>query len=165
MPGGQIQASQPLTSVVLFKRCLGSQVHGKLNTHTGDAHGIAQLKRKFFPEVCESSVGFMLETTFCVRQLQAAGRIDCLLASDLSLCIWLSLLQLLTSLDVGAKFDSQLKEFTYDVQGKKTLPVTDNGLLSVDLKGGYNYNPGTRKVGGLHPFDVISFCIYKISND
>jgi len=57
------------------------------------------------------------------------------------------LLQLLTSLDVGAKFDSQLKEFTYDVQGKKTLPVTDNGLLSVDIKGGYNYNPGSRKVG------------------
>lgn len=56
------------------------------------------------------------------------------------------LLQLLTSLDVGAKFDSQLKEFTYDVQGKKTLPVTDNGLLSVDIKGGYNYNPGSRKV-------------------
>jgi hypothetical protein len=107
----------------------------------------------------------MLETTCCIRQLQAAGHIDCLLASDLSHCFWLSLLQLLTSLDVGAKFDSQLKEFTYDVQGKKTLPVTDNGLLSVDLKGGYNYNPGTRKVGGLHPFDFITFCVYKISND
>ena len=56
------------------------------------------------------------------------------------------MIQLLTSLDVGAKFDSQLREFTYDVQGKKTLPVTDNGLLSVDLKGGYNYNPGSKKV-------------------
>jgi hypothetical protein len=60
VPEGQIQASQSLTNFVLFKRCLGSQVHGKLNTHTGDAHGIAQLKRKFFPEVCESNVGFML---------------------------------------------------------------------------------------------------------
>lgn len=74
-------------------------------------------------------------------------------------------MQLLTSLDVGAKFDSQLKEFTYDVRGKKTLPVTDNGLLSVDLKGGYNYNPGTRKVGGLHLFVFDSFCVYKISYD
>jgi hypothetical protein len=27
------------------------QVHGKLNTHTGEAHGVAQLKRKFYPEV------------------------------------------------------------------------------------------------------------------
>jgi hypothetical protein len=36
------------------------------------------------------------------------------------------------------KFDSQLKEFTYDIQGKKTLPITDNVFLSVDLKGGYN---------------------------
>lgn len=36
------------------------------------------------------------------------------------------------------KFDSQLKEFTYDIQGKKTPPVTDNVLLSVELKGGYN---------------------------
>jgi hypothetical protein len=34
----------------------GWQVHGKLNTHTGAAHGIAQLKRKFFPEVRESTV-------------------------------------------------------------------------------------------------------------
>lgn len=36
------------------------------------------------------------------------------------------------------KFDLQPKKFTYDIQGKKTLPVTDNDLLSVDLKGGYN---------------------------
>jgi hypothetical protein len=79
------------------------QVHGKLNTHTGKAHGVAQLKRKFYPE-------------------------------------------LLTSLDVGAKFDSQFREFTYDIQGKKTLPVTDNGLLSVDIKGGYNFNPGSKQV-------------------
>lgn len=70
-----------------------------------------------------------------------------LLTSNLRHSLWLAILQLLTSLDVGAKFDSQLKEFTYDVQGKKTLPVTDNGLLSVDIKGGYNYNPGTKKVG------------------
>jgi hypothetical protein len=44
-------------------------------------------------------------------------------------------LNLLMSLDVGAKFDSQFREFTYDIQRKKTLPVTDNGLLSVDFKG------------------------------
>lgn len=37
------------------------QVHGKLNTHTGAAHGIAHLKRKFFPEVRDSPlVNFVL---------------------------------------------------------------------------------------------------------
>jgi hypothetical protein len=64
----------------------------------------------------------------------------------LMLLVWLAMMQLLTSLDVGAKFDSQFREFTYDIQGKKTLPVTDNGLLSVDIKGGYNFNPGSKQV-------------------
>jgi len=65
-------------------------------------------------------------------------------------------MQLLTSFDVGAKFDSLLREFTYDIQGKKTLPVSDNGLLSVDLKGGYNFNPGSRKVGDLFVLELTS---------
>jgi hypothetical protein len=60
--------------------------------------------------------------------------------------VWVAMMQLLTSLDVGAKFDSQFRELTYDIQGKKTLPVTDNGLLSVDIKGGYNFNPGSKQV-------------------
>lgn len=47
-----------------------------------------------------------------------------------------------------------MKELTCDVQGKKTLPVTDNGLLSVDLKGGYNFNPRSRKVGDL----LVNLC-------
>jgi len=64
----------------------------------------------------------------------------------LILLVCVVVMQLLTSLDVGAKFDSQFREFTYDIQGKKTLPVTDNGLLSVDLKGGYNFNPGSKQV-------------------
>jgi len=97
------------------------QVHGKLNTHTGAAHGTAQLKRKFFPE-------------------------------------------LLTGLDIGARFDSQLKEFTYDIQGKKTLPVTDNGLLSVDLKGGYNYNPGSRK-GKPRGVVELSYKVFNFTED
>jgi hypothetical protein len=57
--------------------------------------------------------------------------------------------KLLTTLDVGAKFDLQFREFSYDIQGKKTLPVTDNGLLSVDLKGGYNFNPGSKQIPSL----------------
>jgi hypothetical protein len=64
----------------------------------------------------------------------------------LMLLVWVAMMQLLTSLDVGAKFDSQFRELTYDIQGKKTLPVTDNGLLSVDIKGGYNFNPGSKQV-------------------
>jgi hypothetical protein len=64
-------------------------------------------------------------------------------------------LQLLTSLDVGAKFNSELKELTYDIRGKKTLPVTDNGLLSFDIKGGYNFNPGSRKVSDLLVLHLI----------
>ncbi|CAM6101402.1 unnamed protein product [Calypogeia fissa] len=48
---------------------------------------------------------------------------------------------LLTSLDVGAKFDSKLREITYDMQGKKTVSISDDGLLSIHLKTGYNYNP------------------------
>ncbi len=53
----------------------------------------------------------------------------------LILLVCMVVMQLLMSLDVGAKFDSQFREFTYDIQRKKTLPVTDNGLLSVDFKG------------------------------
>jgi len=105
----------------LFDKSFFFQVHGKLNTHTGAAHGVAQLKRKFFPE-------------------------------------------LLTSFDVGAKFDSLLREFTYDIQGKKTLPVSDNGLLSVDLKGGYNFNPGSRK-GLPRGFVELSYKVFNFTED
>ncbi|BBM98873.1 hypothetical protein MPTK1_1g16860 [Marchantia polymorpha subsp. ruderalis] len=97
------------------------QIHGKLNTHTGAASGITQVKKKFFPE-------------------------------------------LLTSLDVGAKFDSKPYEITYDVQGKKTLPLTDNGLLSIDLKGGYNFNPGT-KVGKPRGVVELSYKIFNFTED
>jgi hypothetical protein len=98
-----------------------AMVHGKLNTHTGKAHGVAQLKRKFYPE-------------------------------------------LLTSLDVGAKFDSQFRELTYDIQGKKTLPVTDNGLLSVDLKGGYNFNPGSKQ-GKPRGVVELSYKVFNFTED
>jgi hypothetical protein len=75
----------------------------------------------------------------------------------LILLVCVVVMQLLTSLDVGAKFDSQFREFTYDIQGKKTLPVTDNGLLSVDLKGGYNFNPGSKQVCALSYCHLLGF--------
>ncbi|KAH9305301.1 hypothetical protein KI387_009705, partial [Taxus chinensis] len=77
-------------------------IHGRLNTHTGAASGIAQFKRRFYPEI-------------------------------------------LSSLDVGVKYESEIREFTCDLQGKKTLPIASNGLLSVDTKAGYNFNPGSQK--------------------
>jgi hypothetical protein len=55
-------------------------------------------------------------------------------------------LQLFTTVDVGAKYDTDARDFSYDIQVKKTLPVTKNGLLSVDVKGGYNINPGLKIV-------------------
>eukprot|EP00250_Pteridium_aquilinum_P003678 c13987_g1_i1 orf=581-1087(-) len=93
------------------------KAHGRLNTHTGAAAGVAQLRRRFFP-------------------------------------------QLLTNLDVGAKYDTEVKEFSYDIQAKKTLPITESGLLSVDIKGGYNFNPGL-KIG--KPRGVVELN-YKIFN-
>ncbi|XP_024530071.1 outer envelope pore protein 21, chloroplastic isoform X2 [Selaginella moellendorffii] len=97
------------------------QVHGYLNTHNGRAGCIAQLKRKFLPE-------------------------------------------LLTSLDVGARYDTDHKEFTYDVRGKKTLPLTDNGLLSVDLKGGFNFNPRL-KLGKARGAIELSYKVFNFTED
>lgn len=72
--------------------------------------------------------------------------------------------ELLTSLDVGAKFNSELKEFTYDVQAKKTVALTDNGLLSVDLKTGYNFNPGLR-TGTPRGAVELSYKVYNFTED
>lgn len=67
-----------------------------------------------------------------------------------------ALVQLLTSLDFGTKLDSQLRELTCDIRGKKSLPISENGLLSVDFKGGYNLNPVSRKVGELQRLNLVS---------
>ena len=58
----------------------------------------------------------------------------------------LSTLQLLTTVDVGVKYDTDARDLSYDIQVKKSLPITSNGLLSVDVKGGYNINPGLKIV-------------------
>ncbi|CAI7786233.1 unnamed protein product [Closterium sp. NIES-54] len=52
--------------------------------------------------------------------------------------------EVLTSIDVGAKVDVESREVTYSIQGKKTWELTDNGLLCLDLKGAYNYQPHTQ---------------------
>lgn len=57
-----------------------------------------------------------------------------------------------------------MKELTCDVQGKKTLPVTDNGLLSVDLKGGYNFNPRSRK-GKPRGVVELSYKVFNFTED
>ena len=44
------------------------------------------------------------------------------------------------------KYDTDARDFSYDIQVKKSLPITSNGLLSVDVKGGYNINPGLKIV-------------------
>ncbi|EFJ28011.1 hypothetical protein SELMODRAFT_94465, partial [Selaginella moellendorffii] len=121
------------------------QVHGYLNTHNGRAGCIAQLKRKFLPEASSLSSAI-------------AGSIE----STLSLSKFV--LQLLTSLDVGARYDTDHKEFTYDVRGKKTLPLTDNGLLSVDLKGGFNFNPRL-KLGKARGAIELSYKVFNFTED
>ncbi|KAH7446809.1 hypothetical protein KP509_01G077400 [Ceratopteris richardii] len=52
--------------------------------------------------------------------------------------------KVITSLDVGGKYDIDGKEFSYDIQAKKTLPITETGLLSLDIRAGYNFNPGLK---------------------
>ena len=49
--------------------------------------------------------------------------------------------ELMTSVDVGAKFEVESREVTYHVAGKKTFELTDNGLLCLDCKVGYVYQP------------------------
>jgi len=112
------------------------QVHGKLNTHTGAAHGVAQLKRKFFPEVREITLELNVRdhkmTHLAKKQ---APNCKCLhlksncptsqssifvlffkifltIASNPDLWNWFRPMQLLTSFDVGAKFDSLLRDNT-----------------------------------------------------
>ncbi|KAJ7564084.1 hypothetical protein O6H91_02G000800 [Diphasiastrum complanatum] len=70
----------------------------------------------------------------------------------------------LTSLDVGAKFDTELREFTYDIQGKKSLPITENGLLSLDVKGGFNFNPRL-KVGKARGIVELSYKIFNFTEE
>lgn len=68
---------------------------------------------------------------------------------------------LLTSVEVGAKFDSKLRDITYDVRGKKSLSLSDDGLLSLDVKGGYNFNPrfqaGTAKAAVELSYKLFDF--------
>lgn len=97
------------------------QIHGKLNTRTGEASGIAKLKRRFYPE-------------------------------------------LFTSLDAGVKYDTEMREFICDLQGKKTIPITDNGLLSVDMKGGYSFNPSSQK-GKQRGIVELTYRIFNFSED
>eukprot|EP00249_Psilotum_nudum_P011619 c23280_g1_i1 orf=81-587(+) len=72
--------------------------------------------------------------------------------------------ELLTAFDMGAKYDSESREFTYDVQAKKTLPITDSGLLSVDIKGGYNFNPWS-KSGKPRGIVELSYKIFNFTED
>eukprot|EP00245_Coleochaete_scutata_P003205 TRINITY_DN14621_c0_g1_i1.p1 TRINITY_DN14621_c0_g1~~TRINITY_DN14621_c0_g1_i1.p1 ORF type:complete len:172 (+),score=41.33 TRINITY_DN14621_c0_g1_i1:101-616(+) len=51
--------------------------------------------------------------------------------------------ELVTCLDVGAKFDLDHRELIYQIQAKKSFEIT-GPLLTLDLKTGYNFNPGTR---------------------
>ena len=50
----------------------------------------------------------------------------------------------LTALDVGARLELESREMSYSVQGKKAVELSDNGLLSVELKAGYVYNSNLR---------------------
>eukprot|EP00270_Netrium_digitus_P020046 TRINITY_DN810_c0_g1_i1.p1 TRINITY_DN810_c0_g1~~TRINITY_DN810_c0_g1_i1.p1 ORF type:complete len:174 (-),score=30.84 TRINITY_DN810_c0_g1_i1:308-829(-) len=53
--------------------------------------------------------------------------------------------ELLTNVNVGAKVDMETKEVTYSLQGKKSWELTNNGLLSLDLKAGYSYQANAQK--------------------
>eukprot|EP00850_Spirogloea_muscicola_P010319 SM000060S19651 [mRNA] locus=s60:310061:311092:- [translate_table: standard] len=49
----------------------------------------------------------------------------------------------LTRFDVGARYGTEFGELSYGVSGKKTFELNDEGLLSIDVKGKYQY--GQRK--------------------
>lgn len=72
--------------------------------------------------------------------------------------------ELLTTVDVGANFDSKLREIKYDIRGKKSLSLSDDGLLSVDLKGGYSYNPRVQ-LGQASARVELSYKIFNFTED
>ncbi|GBG87084.1 hypothetical protein CBR_g44541 [Chara braunii] len=51
----------------------------------------------------------------------------------------------LTKVDVGARYHTELGEVLYTVGGKKKMNITDNGLLSLDVKGRVTYGSKTKE--------------------
>lgn len=71
----------------------------------------------------------------------------------------------LTSLDIGAKFDSfDLRDIRYDVRGKKSVSISRDGLLSLDLKGGYNFNPRFQ-MGKTRAAVELSYKLFNFTED
>lgn len=60
----------------------------------------------------------------------------------------------LTSVDVGFKMDLESRKVTYNLQAKKTVELSSDGLTCLDLKGGYQYHmvgTGTSQQGAPEP--------------
>eukprot|EP00897_Mesotaenium_endlicherianum_P004183 jgi/Mesen1/3793/ME000206S02975 len=56
--------------------------------------------------------------------------------------------ELLTNINVGARLDvgeGQSPEILYNVSSKKTIELTDNGLLALDFKAGIHYNANMKQ--------------------
>ena len=45
-----------------------------------------------------------------------------------------ALLQVNTRIDVGLKYGTQQRELSYGIQAKKSLELSEDGLLSLDMK-------------------------------
>jgi len=60
----------------------------------------------------------------------------------------------LTSVDVGFKMDLESRKVTYNLQAKKTVELSSDGLTCLDLKAGYQYHmvgTGTSQQGAPEP--------------
>eukprot|EP00898_Chlorokybus_atmophyticus_P005503 jgi/Chlat1/5954/Chrsp4S06421 len=51
-----------------------------------------------------------------------------------------------TRVDVGARYDTETEEVVYGVEALKNFEISEDGLLSVAVKGGYDFSVG-RKSG------------------
>eukprot|EP00899_Mesostigma_viride_P015925 jgi/Mesvir1/24333/Mv11014-RA.1 len=72
--------------------------------------------------------------------------------------------EVLTRVDVGAKYDTENEEVVYAVAAKKSFELSEDGLLSLDLKAGYDFHAGQKK-GALKGFVEISQKIFNFTED
>mmetsp|Transcript_30226 Transcript_30226/g.66038 ORF Transcript_30226/g.66038 Transcript_30226/m.66038 type:complete len:171 (-) Transcript_30226:86-598(-) len=56
--------------------------------------------------------------------------------------------EFVTRLDIGATYETNKDEVKYMLAGKKRFELSDDGLLSLDLKGNYNFNASSKPFKG-----------------
>mmetsp|Transcript_38648 Transcript_38648/g.74098 ORF Transcript_38648/g.74098 Transcript_38648/m.74098 type:complete len:171 (-) Transcript_38648:62-574(-) len=54
-----------------------------------------------------------------------------------------------TRLDIGALYETNADEVKYVVGGKKSLELSDDGLMSLDIKGTYSFSASNKPLKGI----------------